>query len=166
MDKPTEDTYTAELISVIKQNLGNLEFDAEYNWKTPSGRPDILIYYKKKIVAVIEVKIPSIRLSDPKLNEQAMNYATWYKENKNTKFYGIHNLRFLKLLKYVPEKEAQRSLDEFITQLAQNWIPISEFPFKIMPWINSIEDFKQISENKKARENVIDFFLNFRELSI
>ena len=160
MDKPTEDTYSAELIAVIKQYLGRLHFDAEFNRSSPSGKPDVLIYYRGKPVAVLENKIPVIRLSDPKLNKQAIRYAKWYKENRNVKFYGIHNLKYLKLLKYAPRSTTQTTIDEYVNPQESNWVPISEFPFQIMPWVNSIEDFKQISNNKKARENLINFFLN------
>ncbi len=164
MDKPTEDTYSTELVAVIKQYLGRLHFDAEFNRSSPSGKPDILIYYRGKPVAVLENKIPVIRLSDPKLNKQAIRYAKWYKENRNVKFYGIHNLKYLKLLKYAPRSTTQTTMVEYINPQENNWVPISEFPFQIMPWVNSIEDFKQISNNKKARENLINFFLNFKEV--
>ena len=33
-----------------------------------------------------------------------------------------------------------------------------------MPWVNSIDDFKQISQNRRARENLESFFLNFKEV--
>ena len=46
MEKPTEDTYVAEFVSVAKQLGAFLGFDAEFNRKTPSGKPDIIIYYK------------------------------------------------------------------------------------------------------------------------
>ena len=164
MDKPTEDTYSAELIAVIKQYLGNLHFDAEFNRTSPSGKPDVIIYYKRKPVAVLENKIPDIRLSDPKLHKQAIRYAKWYKKNRNVLFYGIHNLKFLKLFKYAPRSTDQTTIDEYINPREENWIPISEFPFQIMPWVNTIEDFKQISESKKARENLVNFFLNFKEI--
>ena len=38
MERPTEDTYVAELVSVIKEIGGPIGFDAEFNWKTPSGK--------------------------------------------------------------------------------------------------------------------------------
>jgi len=43
MDKPTEDTYTTELIAVIKEFLDPIGFDAEFNRKSPSGKPDVLL---------------------------------------------------------------------------------------------------------------------------
>lgn len=88
MERPIEDTYVTELVSVIKQIGGPIGFDAEYNWKTPSGKPDIKLYYKDKVVAVIEVKTPKIPLSDPKLNKQALKYADWYRKNHRVNFYA------------------------------------------------------------------------------
>ena len=38
MERPTEDTYVAELVSVIKEIGGPIGFDAKFNWKTPSGK--------------------------------------------------------------------------------------------------------------------------------
>jgi hypothetical protein len=34
VEKPIEDTYVTELVSVIKQIGGPIGFDAEANWKT------------------------------------------------------------------------------------------------------------------------------------
>jgi hypothetical protein len=41
MEKPTEDTYVAEFVSVTKQLGALLGFDAEFNRKTPGGKLDI-----------------------------------------------------------------------------------------------------------------------------
>lgn len=164
MDKPTEDTYTTELISVIKHYFSSMGFDAEFNRSSPSGKPDILLYYKKTPIAIIENKIPNKRLSDPNLIKQALRYAKWYKKNRNVNFYGIHNLKYLKFFKYVTREDLQLKIDKFVKPREEDWIPISEFPFQIMPWVNSIEDFKQISQNKRARENLENFFLNFKEV--
>lgn len=90
MDKPTEDTYSAELISVIKHYFSDIGFDAEFNRSSPRGKPDILLYYKKTPIAIIENKIPVRRLSDPKLINQALRYAIWYNKNIGVKYYGIH----------------------------------------------------------------------------
>jgi len=163
MDKPTEDTYTTELIAVIKEFLGPIGFDAEFNRKSPSGKPDILIYYYGKSVAIIENKIPEKNLSDPKLNKQAIEYAEWYKDNRKVYYYGVHNLKYLKLFKYISDKEPQKKINHFILPSENEWRPISEFPFKIMPWVTSINDFKQISTVRDARKNLESFFLIFKE---
>lgn len=105
MEKPIEDTYVTELVSVIKQMGGPTGFDAESNWNTPSGKPDIKLYYNGKVVAVIEVKRPRIPLSDPKLNSQALKYANWYQKHRRVSFYGIHNMKYLKLSKFVAEEK-------------------------------------------------------------
>lgn len=164
MDKPTEDTYTTELISVIKHYFSSMGFDAEFNRSSPSGKPDILLYYNKTPIAIIENKIPDKRLSDPDLIKQALRYAKWYKKNRNVNFYGIHNLKYLKFFKYATREDLQLKIGKFVKPREEDWIPISEFPFQIMPWVNSIEDFKQISQNKRARENLENFFLNFKEV--
>jgi type I restriction-modification system DNA methylase subunit len=164
MEKPTEDTYVGELVSVIKQIGGPLGFDAEINHKTPSGRPDISLYYEEKLVAVIEVKQPGVPLSDPDLKDQAERYAEWYHKNKNICFYGIHNLRYLNVFKYVTKDKREKTLLEFMGTKRSDWTPISDFPFGIMPWVRSINDFKQISANNEAKRNLGEFLLSFKEI--
>ena len=143
MERPTEDTYVAELVSVIKQIGAPLGFDAEFNWKTPSGKPDVKLYYRNKAIAVIEVKRPNVHLTDRKLEEQAKNYAEWYRKNFGMRFYGVHNMRYLKLFRWQATPKKKTLLD-FIEEGRENWVPVSDFPFKIMPWVKSIDEYKQI----------------------
>ena len=164
-EEATERTYAAELakaIMIIGESIG---FDAEIEKKTPSGYPDIIIYYRGEPVAVIEVKKPEIPLSDPKLNDQALRYAEWYRKNRGVKLYGIHNMRYLKLFRYVtkPEKK-QVTLLDYIKGAISGWVPVSDFPFKIMPWVSSIDDYKHIRTHKEARENLKRFLLNLKEI--
>lgn len=162
VEKPIEDTYVTELVSVIKQIGGPMGFDAEANWKSPSGRPDVKLYYKEKVVAVVEVKIPKILLSDPKLNRQALRYADWYRKNQRVHFYGIHNMKYLKLFKHVTKRE--KTLLDFMDVKRADWAPVSDFPFKLMPWVKSINEYKQISTNRQAQGNLEYFLLKFREI--
>ena len=162
MEKPIEDTYVTELVSVIKQIGGPIGFDAEANWKTPSGKPDVKLYYKAKTVAVVEVKTPKTPLSDPSLNEQAFGYADWYLKNQGVKFYGIHNMKFLKLFKHVTKRE--KTLLDFMDMRKADWVSVSDIPFKIMPWVKSIEEYKQISINNQARKNLEYFLLKLMEI--
>lgn len=164
VEKPIEDTYVTELVSVINQIGEPIGFNAESNWKTPSGRPDIKLYYKGKVVAVIEVKRPEIPLSDPKLNKQALKYADWYRKQHRVNFYGIHNMKYLKLSKYVAGEKQEKTLLDFMGEERANWASISDFPFKIMPWVKSINEFKQISTTKQARKNLDEFMLGFKEI--
>ena len=159
MERPTEDTYVTELVSVIKEIGGPIGFDAEFNWKTPSGKPDVKLYYGKKPIAIIEVKRPDVHLTDRKLENQAKNYAEWYRKNLGMQFYGIHNMKYLKLFQW-KVKPKERTLLDFIEERRDNWVPVSDFPFKIMPWIKSINDYKQISANRQARKNLKSFYLD------
>ena len=164
VEKPIEDTYVTELVSVIKEIGGNIGFDAESNWKTPSGKPDIKLYYQDKVVAIIEVKIPKIPLSDPKLMEQALRYAEWYRKNFGVNFYGTHNMKYLKFFRYFTIESRQKTLFEYIDEKRVDWVPVSDFPFKILPWVKSINEYKQISTAKEARNNLETFLLRFREI--
>ncbi|MHA1829280.1 MAG: HsdM family class I SAM-dependent methyltransferase [Candidatus Heimdallarchaeaceae archaeon] len=163
MERPTEDTYVTELVSVIKEIGGPIGFDAEFNWKTPSGKPDVKLYYGKKPIAIIEVKRPDVHLTDRKLENQAKNYAEWYRKNLGMQFYGIHNMKYLKLFQW-KVKPKERTLLDFIEERRDNWVPVSDFPFKIMPWVRSINEYKQISANRQARKNLEEFLLRFREI--
>lgn len=163
-EKPTEDTYVAEFISVIKEVGRALDFDAEANWRSPSGKPDIKLYYRSNPVAIIEVKRPEILLSDPGLNVQALKYAEWYRNNQRIHFYGIHNMRYLKIFRYVPRGPSETPLDYISERRMGVWVPVSDFPFQIMPWVKSINEYKQISVNRSARENVETFLLKFKEI--
>jgi len=58
------------LVSTIKRIGGKLGFDAETNYKTPSGYPDVKILWNGKTVAIIEIKRPHIPLSDPNLKNR------------------------------------------------------------------------------------------------
>jgi len=90
-EKLTERTYVAELvkvISIIGEPLGfdaevekEIEFGTEIEEKS-RGYADVIIYYGGKPVVVIEVKRPEVPLSDPKLNKQALQYAEWYRKNR------------------------------------------------------------------------------------
>ncbi len=164
-EEPTERTYAAELaktITIIGESIG---FDAEVEKKTPSGYPDVIIYYKGGPIAVIEVKKPEIPLSDPKLNEQALRYAEWYRKNRGVKLYGIHNMRYLKLFRYVTKPmKKQVTLLDYIKGAISSWVPVSDFPFKIMPWVSSIRDYKHIRTHREARENLKRFLLNLKEI--
>jgi type I restriction-modification system DNA methylase subunit len=164
VEKPIEDTYVTELVSVIKEIGRATGFDAEFNWKTPSGKPDIKLYYKGKAVAVIEVKRPRIPLSDPKLNEQALKYGEWYRKNQGVNFYGMHNMKYLKLSRYVTGEKRQKTLSDFIGEKRVGWVSVSDFPFKIMPWAKSIEEYKQISMSRQAKKNLEQFILRFKEI--
>ena len=161
-EKPTEMTYAGELAKVISEPDvgGKLGFDAEVEKKTPSGRSDVILYYNGSPVCVIEVKGPDKQLSDPGLNAQALRYAEWYRVNRGLRFYALHNMRYLKLFRY--EDERQPTLLDYIEEVAR-WAPVSEFPFEIMGWVKSIDDYKAITSNE-ARENLRRFLLNFREL--
>lgn len=164
MEKPIEDTYVTELVSVIKQIGEPIGFDAESNWNTPSGKPDIKLYYKDKVVAVVEVKRPKIPLSDPKLNEQALRYADWYRKTHRVNFYGTHNMKYLKLFKYVAAEKREKTLLDFIGEERVGWASVSDFPFIIMPWVKSIEEYKQISTSRQAQKNLEEFILKFKEI--
>ncbi|MCD6325620.1 N-6 DNA methylase [Candidatus Bathyarchaeota archaeon] len=164
VEKPTEDTYLSELVSVIKQIGEGMGFDAECNWKTPSGKPDLLLYLNGNLIAVIEVKRPEIPLSDRELNQQALRYADWYRQRHGIRFYGIHNMKYLKLMKYVKEQAPKTLLDYFGKAEGSGWVPASDFPFQIIPWAESIEDYKQISINREARRNLEAFLLKFKEI--
>lgn len=164
MERPTEDTYVTELVSVIKQIGGPMGFDAEHNRNTPSGKPDVNLYYEGKVVAVIEVKTPKTPLSDPSLNKQALRYADWYRKNRRVHFYGIHNMRYLKLSKYVAGEKREKTLLDFMGEKRADWASVSDFPFKITPWVKSIDEYKQISTSRQARTNLEEFLLRFKEI--
>lgn len=165
-EEPTERTYAAELAKAVSIVGGPIGFDAEVKWKTPSGYPDVKIYYRERVVAIIEVKKPEIPLSDPKLNEQALRYAEWYRKNRGVQFYGIHNMRYLKLFKYTTRKniKSRLTLLDFMKGPISGWVPVTDFPFKIMPWVTSIREYKQITTHREARENLKKFLLNFKEI--
>ena len=174
LETPTEDTYTAELVSQIKTIGGKLGFDAEVQWKTPSGKPDIKLYYKNTPVAIIEVKRPDIPLSDPGLHKQALRYAEWYRQKRGIKYYAIHNMKYLLLYKYAGKQEKEKTkqlvLDMFYQKKkgmklrTENWTPVSELPFEIIPEARSIYDYKKISTDKEAKENLKKFLMAFKEL--
>jgi len=164
VEKPTEDTYVAEFVSVVKQIGGPIGFDAEFNKMTPSGKADVNLLYKGKLVAVIEVKEPGIPLSDPALKAQAERYAEWYQKNRGVNFYGIHNLKYLNIFKYVAKEKREKTLLEFMGTKRADWASISDFPFRIMPWVKSINEFKQISTNNEAKKNLSEFLLRFKEI--
>lgn len=63
-EKPTENAYVGEHIKTTQKVGGGLGFDDEIHYKTNSGVPDVLLKYKDRVVAVIEVKKPEISLSD------------------------------------------------------------------------------------------------------
>ena len=127
-EKPTERTYAAELakaISIIGANLGfDAEIEKEIMFETEverksRGYVDVVIYYEGKPVAIIEVKRPEIPLSDPELNRQALQYAEWYRKKKGIQLYGIHNMRYLKLFKYVTKtdyEKRQKTLLDYIKE--------------------------------------------------
>ena len=164
MEKATEDTYVAEFVSAIKEIGGQIGYDAEFDKTTPTGRADINLYHKGTLVAVIEVKEPSVPLSDPALKTQAERYADWYRKNRGICFYGIHNLKYLSVFKYVKEKNKNVTLTEFMGNKSSDWASISDFPFRIMPWVRNISEFKQISTNSESRKNLSDFLLKFKEI--
>jgi len=164
-EEPTEKTYVTELVKAIAIIGGSIGFDAEVEKKTPSGYPDVIIYYKGEPVAIIEVKKPEIPLSDPMLNKQALRYAEWYRRNRGVKLYGIHNMRYLKLFRYVTKsEEKQVTLLDYIEGVISGWVPVSDFPFRIMPWVSSIRDYKHIRTHREARENLKRFLLNLKEI--
>lgn len=163
-EKPTERTYAAELAKMITIIGGSMGFDSEVEKKTPSGYPDVIIYHKGEPVAVIEIKKPEIPLSDPKLNEQALRYAEWYRKNKNVRLYGIHNMRYLKLFRYVTKQGNQITLLDYFKGAVSGWVPVSDFPFKIMPWVTSIEDYKHIRTHNEARRNLEKFLLTLKDI--
>lgn len=164
-ERPTERTYAAELakmIAIIGESIG---FDAEVEKKTPSGYPDVIIYYKEEPIAVIEIKKPEVPLSDPELNKQALRYAEWYRKKKRVKLYGIHNMRYLKLFRYASKSEKRGvTILDYIEETINGWVPVSDFPFKIMPWVSSINDYKQIRTHKEARQNLKKFLLYLKEI--
>ncbi|RSN75111.1 MAG: hypothetical protein DSO07_07370 [Thermoproteota archaeon] len=148
-ERPTEKTYVGELVPVIKEIGKNLGFDAEVYLGTPSGEPDVLLKYNNRTVAIIEVKRPEISLSDPEANNQALRYAEWYRKEKNVKFYGLHNMKYLKLFKYTENEE---------------WVPATDFPFPIIPDAKSIAEYKRISTDNSARDYLTQFLVRFREM--
>jgi methylase of polypeptide subunit release factors len=164
MEKPTEDTYVAEFVSIVKHVGGPIGFDAEFNKTTPSGKADVNLTYKGKLVVVIEVKEPGIPLSDPALKAQAERYADWYRKNRGVNFYGIHNLKYLSIFKYIAKEKRDKTLLEFMGTKRADWASISDFPFRIMPWVKSINGFKQISTNNEAQKNLSEFLLRLKEL--
>jgi hypothetical protein len=46
-----------------------------------------------------------IPLSNPRLNEQALRYAEWYRANMKVSLCGIYNMRYLKLFRYIAKAE-------------------------------------------------------------
>ena len=165
-EQPTEDTYTTELVSLIKEIGRDLGFDAIVQVKTVSGnKPDILLSYKQKNVAVIEVKRPEIPLSDTNLRTQALGYAEEYRKKDGLRYYGIHNLRYLSIYKYIGDKVA-KTLDAYMPsgRHIQHWVSITDFPFKIVPWAKDIQDYKMVSNDVEARKNLSLFLLKFREI--
>ena len=165
MEKATEDTYVAEFVSTIKEIGGPIGYDAEFNKTTPSGRADVNLFHKGTLVAVIEVKEPHVPLSDPALKVQAERYAEWYRKKRSVCFYGIHNLKYLSVFKYATkEKGKNTGLLEYMGVKSSDWVSISDFPFRIMPWVRDISEFKQISTNNQARKNLSDFLLKFKEI--
>lgn len=76
-------------------------------------------------------------------------------------FYGVHNMKYLQLFKY--SKKAKKNLFDFI-EPKEEWIPVSEFPFKIIPWAKSFLDYKEISTNNSAKKNLEEFLIKFKEL--
>lgn len=165
MERATEDTYVAELVSVIREIGGPIGFDSEFNKAIQGGRADVNLLFNGKLVAIIEVKVPDIPLSDPALKEQAEGYAEWYRKNRGVCYYGTHNLKYLSLYKYVAkENRKEASLTEWMGQKKADWHTISDFPFKIMPWVKSISEYKTISTHKEARNNLTSFLLMFKEL--
>ena len=164
VERATEDTYVAEFVSVIKEIGKPIGFDAEFNKTTPSGKADINLIYRGTLVAVVEVKEPGIPLSDPDLKVQAERYATWYHKNRSVHFYGIHNLKYLSIFKYVASEKRDKTLLEYMGTKKSDWASVTDFPFRIMPWIRSINDFKQISTNNNARKNLEEFLLKFKEM--
>jgi len=175
-EKPTERTYAAELAKAISIVGADLGFDAEIEKGIVSetgvegksrGYVDVIIYYEGKPVAIVEVKRPEVPLSDPELNKQALQYAEWYRKNKGVQLYGIHNMRYLKLFKYVTKTEyekRQKTLLDYMKGAVSGWVPVSDFPFKIMPWVSSINDYKQITTVREARENLKKFLLSLKEI--
>ena len=165
VEEPTERTYAAELAKMIADIGKSIHFDAEIEKKTSPGYPDVIIYYKEEPVAVIEIKRPEIPLSDPKLNEQALRYAEWYRRNKGLGLYGVHNMRYLKLFRYVTKQEKkQTTILDYTKGPASGWAPVSDFPFKIMPWVTSIRDYKHIKNNTKAKRNLEIFLLSLKDI--
>jgi type I restriction-modification system DNA methylase subunit len=175
-EKATERTYATELAKAISTVGSNMFFDAEVEKEIvferrvegkSRGYVDVVIYYEGKPIAVIEVKRPEISLSDPELNKQALQYAEWYRKRKGIQVYGIHNMRYLKLFKYVAKTEhekRQKTLLDYITGAVSGWVPVSDFPFKIMPWVSSIDEYKQITTVREARENLWIFLLYLKEI--
>lgn len=165
MERATEDTYVAELVSVIREIGGSIGYDAAFNKQTPSGKADVNLYLNGKLVAVIEVKRPDVPLSDPALKVQAEGYAEWYRKNRQICFYGIHNMKFLSIFKYVAKERPRKVLlTEYMGQKRADWATITDFPFRIMPWVRSIEEYKQISTHRQARDNLSSFLLRFKEV--
>ena len=166
VERPSESTYVAELVSVIKEVGRSLGFDAETEYITPSGRPDVKLLYKGRTVAVIEVKKPEISLSDPNLMRQARKYADWYLKKYRVKYYGIQNMKYLMIFKYQHPQRKGKTLYDYAKKKAKEeiaWVPITDFPFEIVPWATSIMDYKQISIDRRAKKNLEKFLLKFRE---
>jgi len=157
-EEPTERTYATELAKAISNIGRSMGFDAEVEKKAPPGYSDVIINYNGEPAVVIEVKRPEIPLSDPRLNEQALRYAEWYRKNRNVKFYGVHNMRYLKLFRYASKPGT------LMDYVESPWVPVSDFPFKIMPWVNSINEYKCIETDKEAGENLRAFLLGLKEI--
>lgn len=159
---PREETYTADLKSII-DNIG-LGFHGDIERQSPAGTPDLIIFYKGKPVAVIEVKRPenTPTLADPNLRSQALRYAEWYRLHRNVEFYGIHNVRYLELYKYSPPTERQTSLLEFISP-SSPWISVTGgIPFEILPNVKELREYS--GKLDTLRSNVERFLLWFKEL--
>lgn len=109
---------------------------------------------------MVEVKRPEVPLSDPELNRQALRYAEYLRAKLGVNLYAVHNMRYLKLFKYTAGR--QPTILDFFEDRAQQWVPVSDFPFKIMPWVSSLREYRQISTNNEARRNVERFLLSLR----
>lgn len=164
-EKPTENTYVVELVKAISNVGGKLGFDAEAFLRTAAGYPDVVLKYNGKAVAVIEVKPPSILLYDPELERQALRYAEWYRRNKGVELYGVHNMKYIALYRYREKlTKGKITLLDYTSIKETRWVPAVDFPFPIIPWATSLNDYKAITTNKQARENLERFLLALKEL--
>lgn len=72
-------------------------------------------------------------------------------------------MKYLQMFRYVEKPIHEKNLLDFI-QSEEKWTPVSVFPFKIVPWAESIFDYKEISTNKQAQKNLEEFLIKFKEV--
>ncbi|WP_054837540.1 type I restriction enzyme HsdR N-terminal domain-containing protein [Metallosphaera hakonensis] len=157
MGEPTEWTYEGELLSQVKNIGGKLGFDAEQELKIGKGRSDLLLKFKDKPIAVIEIKKPDVDLSDSSLLDQVLRYADSYRKYyRDLKFFIVHNMKYADVYRWDESKEANRQINlmDFMEGSSKpkisKWVRAFDFPLPIIPETKSIADYRMISTTREV----------------